>query len=46
MICNILKAEAKRKYRTFKMSSDPHWAVVGKRIYGTGMEAFQLYTIR
>lgn len=45
MICNVLRAEVKRKYCTFKMSSDPHWAVVGKRIYGTGMEVFQVYTI-
>lgn len=41
MVCNIQKVETKRKYCTFKMSGDSHWAVVGKRIYGTGMEAFE-----
>ena len=43
MICNIQKVETKRKYCTFKMSGDSHWAVVGKRIYGSGMEAFEIY---
>lgn len=43
MICNIQKVETKRKYCIFKMSGDSRWAVVGKRIYGTGMEAFEIY---
>ena len=43
MICNILKVETKRKYCTFKMSNNSNWLVIGKRIYGTGMESFRVY---